>query len=98
MSTGLRNARNLRDFNEPLTDNKAIAEMTSELVAQVEKLLHKLVPRITAVLAEPEAAEPDAAEPDAAEPDAAEPDAAEPDAAEPEPLPEPDAAEPDRRC
>ena len=58
-----------------MKDNKTIAELTSELVAQVEKLLHELVPRITAVLAEPDAAEPDAAEPDAAEPDA-EPDAA----------------------
>ena len=67
-----------------MKDNKTIAELTSELVAQVEKLLHELVPRITAVLAEPEAAEPDAAEPDAAEPDAAEPEAAEPEAAEPE--------------
>ncbi len=38
-----------------MKDNKTIAELTSELVAQVEKLLHKLVPRITAVLAEPEA-------------------------------------------
>ena len=46
-----------------MKDNKTIAELTSELVAQVEKLLHKLVPRITAVLAEPEAAEPEAAEP-----------------------------------
>ena len=53
-----------------MKDNKTIAELTSELVAQVEKLLHKLVPRVTAVLAEPEAAEPDAAEPEAAEPDA----------------------------
>ena len=50
-----------------MKDNKTIAELTSELVAQVEKLLHKLVPRITAVLAEPEAAEPEAADPDAAE-------------------------------
>ena len=77
-----------------MKDNKTIAELTSELVAPVEKLLHELVSRITAVLAEPEAAEPDAAEPDAAEPDAAEPDAAEPDAAEPDAA-EPDAAEPD---
>ena len=61
-----------------MKDNKTIAELTSELVAQVEKLRHKLVPRVTAVLAEPEAAEPDAAEPDAAEPEAVEPDAAEP--------------------
>ena len=36
-----------------MKDNKTIAELTSELVAQVEKLLHELVPRITAVLAEP---------------------------------------------
>ena len=79
-----------------MKDNKTIAELTSELVAQVEKLLHKLVPRITAVLAEPEpeAAEPDAAEPDAAEPDAAEPEAAEPEVAEPE-VAEPEAAEPE---
>ena len=77
-----------------MKDNKTIAELTSELVAQVEKLLHKLVPRITAVLAEPDAAEPDAAKPDAAEPEAAEPDAAEPDAAEPEAA-EPEAAEPE---
>ena len=41
-----------------MKDNKTIAELTSELVAQVEKLLHKLVPRVTAVLAEPDAAEP----------------------------------------
>ena len=35
----------------------------------MEKLLHELVPRITAVLAEPDAAEPEAAEPEAAEPE-----------------------------
>ena len=67
-----------------MKDNKTIAELTSELVAQVEKLLHELVPRITAVLAEPDAAEPEVAEPEAVEPDAAEPDAAEPEVAEPE--------------
>ena len=42
--------------------NRTTAELISEL-ERVEKLLHELVPRITAVLSEPEAAEPEAAEP-----------------------------------
>ena len=73
--------------------NRTTAELISEL-ERVEKLLHELVPRITAVLSEPEAAEPEAAEPETAEPEAAEPEAAEPEAAEPEAA-EPEAAEDD---
>ena len=52
--------------------NRTTAELISEL-ERVEKLLHALVPRITAVLSEPEAAEPEAAEPEAAEDDSQSP-------------------------
>ena len=65
-----------------MKDNRMIAELISEFVAQLEKQLHELNSRITTVLAEPEASEPEAAEPEAAEPEAAEPEAAEPEAAE----------------
>ena len=41
--------------------NRTTAELISEL-ERLEKLLHELVPRITAVLSESEAAEPEAAE------------------------------------
>ncbi len=77
-----------------MKDNRMIAELISEFVAQLEKQLHELNSRITTVLAEPEASEPEAAEPEASEPEAAGPEAAEPEAAEPE-ASEPEAAEPE---
>ena len=77
-----------------MKDNRMIAELISEFVAQLEKQLHELNSRITTVLAEPEASEPEAAEPEAAEPEAAEPEAAEPEAAESEAA-EPEAAKPE---